>query len=58
MRINVSVNISNACLDIELETERMCQPRNCLRRMQYFSKILAKQPGMGSYVGNGELLTS
>ncbi len=58
MRIDVSINTSNECLDITLGTEKMCQPRNCLRRMQYFSKILAKQPGMRNYVINGELLRS
>ncbi len=58
MKIDVSINTSNECLDITLRTEKMCQPRNCLRRMQYFSKILAKQPGMGNYVINGELLRS
>lgn len=55
-KIEVSVNSLNRCLDITLTSDIELDPINYLRSAQYFSKVLALQPGMGSYIIDGRLL--
>lgn len=54
--ITVSINPINKCLDITLASDIWLAPINYLRAAQYFSKVLASQPGMSSYVADGRLL--
>lgn len=54
--IVVNVNHNLRCLSIDLESDIPLAPVNYLRAAQYFSKVLALQPGMGNYIVNGRLL--
>lgn len=54
--IAVSINPVNKCLDITLTSDIRLAPINYLRAAQYFSKVLALQPGMSGYIADGRLL--
>ena len=56
--IEVCVDVLNHCLHIELYSDVRLEADNYLRAAQYFSKVLAKQPGMSRYItSDGRLLT-
>lgn len=54
--IAVNANLLNRCLDITLTSDIPLDSINYLRSAQYFSKVLALQPGMSSYIVDGRLL--
>lgn len=54
--IGVRVDPTQKCLEIVLVSDTQLAPINYLRAVQFFSKTLASQPGMGSYVVRGRLL--
>lgn len=56
-QISVTVNSQKKCLEIILYSDMIISLGNQLRVSQYFSKVLSKQPGMGSYIIDKRLLT-
>lgn len=54
--IDVKVDPTQKCLEITLVSDIELAPINHLRAVQFFSKTLASQPGMGSYIVRGRLL--
>ena len=54
--ISIKINSIHNCLDIILVSSISLDSVNYLRSIQYFSKILSLQPGMGQYIVDGRLL--
>lgn len=55
-QVNVSVNATNNCLDIDLYTDQPVAAGKELQVAQYFSKELSMQPGMAAYIVHRRLL--
>ena len=54
--VTITINPTHNCLEITLESGIQLDAVNYLRSIQYFSKALAWQPGMGQYIVDGRLL--
>lgn len=54
--IDVKINARKSCFDITLTSDIPLSANNYLRAAQYFSKVLAIQPGMSKYIVGGRLL--
>ena len=54
--VTITINTTRKCLEITLESSIPLAAVNYLMSIQYFSKSLALQPGMGQYIVDGRLL--
>lgn len=58
-QISVKVNSTKKCLEIEMLSAIPINRINWLRSIQYFSKVLSMENGMGAYIAwNERLLVS